>query len=135
MKLLMKRYLVLWIALLGFGLTANAQDKVAEFKFDTETHNFGKIVLDQAVTHVFNFTNEGDLPLIISNVQPSCGCTVGEYTQTPIKKGEKGYIKVTVKRSGSPSAFNLAVTVSSNARTPTKVLYLKGEAVAQSEKK
>ncbi|WP_324288432.1 DUF1573 domain-containing protein [Pedobacter sp. SL55] len=119
----MKKLLFLFVALVGLGLTANAQTKPAEFKFEAETHDFGKIKLDQAVSYTFNFVNEGDAPLIISKVEPTCGCTVGEYTQTPVKKGEKGYIKVTVKKSGSPLPFNMAVTVTSNARTTTKAYF------------
>ena len=125
----MKKLLIL-ISIIGLGLTTQAQVKPAEFKFDTETHDFGKIALDKAVVYTFNFSNEGEQPLIISKVEPTCGCTVGEFTQTPVKQGEKGFIKVTVKKSGVPMPFNMAVTVSSNARTPTKVLYLKGETVS-----
>jgi hypothetical protein len=130
----MKKLLLLFTAIIGLNIAANAQAKPAEFKFVSETHDFGKIALDKPVTHTFNFTNEGEAPLIISSVEPSCGCTVGEYTKTPVKKGEKGFIKVTVKKSGSPLPFNTAVTVVSNARTPKKVLYLKGETVADATK-
>jgi hypothetical protein len=130
----MKKLLLLLVTVVGLGFAANAQTKPAEFKFDSETHDLGKIKLDVAVSYTFNFTNEGDAPLIISKVEPTCGCTVGEYTQTPVKKGEKGFIKVTVKKSGSPAPFNVAITVTSNARTTTKVLYLKGESVAAASK-
>lgn len=93
----MKKLLLLLVTVVGLGFAANAQTKPAEFKFESESHDLGKIKLDAAVSYTFNFTNEGDAPLIISKVEPTCGCTVGEYTQTPVKKGEKGFIKVTVK--------------------------------------
>ncbi len=125
----MKKLFLLLFTVIGLGLTTQAQTKPAEFKFESETHDFGKIKLDQNATYTFNFTNEGEAPLIISKIEPTCGCTIGEYTQTPVKKGEKGFIKVTIKKSGSPLPFNTAVTVTSNARTPVKVLYLKGETV------
>ncbi len=121
--------LFLLLLTIGLGFTAQAQIKPGEFKFEAETHDFGKIKLDQPATFTFNFTNEGEAPLIITKVEPTCGCTIGEYTQTPVKKGEKGFIKVTIKKSGSPLPFNTAVTVTSNARTTVKVLYLKGETV------
>lgn len=126
----MKKLLILLVSIVALSLDTQAQAKPADFKFDTETYDFGKIALDKAVVYTFNFTNQGELPLIISKVEPTCGCTVGEFTQTPIKNGEKGFIKVTVKKSGVPMPFNMAVTISSNARTPTKVLYLKGETVS-----
>ena len=100
--------LFLLLLTIGLGFTAQAQIKPGEFKFEAETHDFGKIKLDQPATFTFNFTNEGEAPLIITKVEPTCGCTIGEYTQTPVKKGE---------------------TVTSNARTTVKVLYLKGETV------
>ncbi len=125
----MKKLFLLLFTVVGLGFTVQAQTKAGEFKFEAETHDFGKIKLDQPATYTFNFTNEGEAPLIITKIEPTCGCTVGEYTQTPVKKGDKGFIKVTIKKSGSPLPFNTAVTVTSNARTPVKVLYLKGETV------
>lgn len=125
----MKNLILLFTLMLGVGFATKAQTKPAEFKFETETHDFGKVVLNKPVTYTFNFTNEGDAPLIISKVETTCGCTVPEYTQTPIKKGEKGFVKVTLTPAGSPLPFNKAITLTSNARTTTKVLYIKGESV------
>lgn len=125
----MKKLILLFTMILGVGFAAQAQTKPAEFKFETETHDFGKVTLNKPVTFTFNFTNEGDAPLIISKVETTCGCTVPEYTQTPVKKGEKGFVKVTLTPAGSPLPFNKAITLTSNARTTTKVLYIKGESV------
>jgi hypothetical protein len=125
----MKKLFLAIILILGIGISVNAQTKPAEFKFDTETHNFGKVALDKPVVYSFTFTNIGDEPLIISKIETTCGCTVGEYTQTPVKKGEKGFVKVTMTPTGVASPFNKAITVSSNARTKVKVLYVKGESV------
>lgn len=130
----MKKLILLVALTLGIGFAVNAQTKPAEFKFDTETHDFGKVVLNKPVVYTFNFTNVGDAPLIITKVETTCGCTVGEYTQTPVKKGEKGFVKVTLTPAGSPLPFNKAVTLTSNARTTTKVLYVKGESIEGSTK-
>ena len=53
-----------------------AQDLKPEFKFKTETINYGKIISGADGVRVFEFTNIGKSPLIISRVQASCGCTV-----------------------------------------------------------
>lgn len=127
--MIMKKFILVIALVIGFGVTVNAQTKPAEFKFETETHDFGKIPLNKPAVYSFNFTNIGDLPLIISKIETTCGCTVGEYTKTPVKKGEKGFVKVTMTPSGVALPFNKAITVSSNARTTTKVLYVKGESV------
>ena len=102
----------------------------AEFKFEKETHDFGKIPLTAPVSVEFKFTNVGDEPLILTKVETTCGCTVPTYTQTPIKKGESGLIKVTYTPAGSPLPFSKSITINSNAKTPTKVLYIKGETVS-----
>ncbi len=115
---------------LGFAFTASAQaDTKAEFKFNEETHDFGKIVQGKPVTTEFVFTNIGEEPLILTNVQPTCGCTVAKYTQTPVKKGEKGSISITYN-AAVPAPFGKSIIVTSNAKTPQKTLVIKGEVVA-----
>ncbi len=130
----MKKILVLFAFVLGFGVVANAQSKPADFKFESETHDFGKIPMGKPVTFDFKYTNVGEEPLIISKAEASCGCTVPKYTSTPIKKGETGVISVTFNAAAGPSAFSKAVTLTSNAKTPVKVLYIKGETVAATSK-
>jgi hypothetical protein len=127
----MKKLILLFTLFLGATVAVNAQSKTAEFKFDKESHNFGRVVLGTPVSVDFKFTNVGDEPLIISKVETSCGCTVPQYTQTPVKKGEAGLIKVTFNPAGAPLPFSKIVTITSNAKTTTKVLYIKGETVAK----
>ena len=57
--------------------------------------DFGKIKKGDVVEHVYEVTNTGKNPLIISNVQPTCGCTVPDFTKDPILPGQKG--KITLK--------------------------------------
>ncbi|KEQ28706.1 DUF1573 domain-containing protein [Pedobacter antarcticus] len=126
----MKKLIVLLTFVLGVSTATFAQSKPAEFKFEKETHDFGKISMASPATVEFKFTNIGDQPLILTKVESTCGCTVPDYTKTPIKKGETGTIKVTYTPAGSPLPFSKSVTISSNAKTPVKVLYIKGETVA-----
>ncbi|AOM75986.1 DUF1573 domain-containing protein [Pedobacter steynii] len=130
----MKKLLLLFTLILGVSVATNAQTKPAEFKFEKELHDFGKIPLNKAATVEFKFTNVGDQPLILTKVETTCGCTVPEYTQTPVKKGESGVIKVTYNPTGAAMPFSKSITISSNAKTTTKVLYIKGETVAASTK-
>lgn len=101
------------------------------FKFEKESHDFGKVVKGKPVSYEFTFTNAGDAPLIISDVESTCGCTVPKYPTTPIAPGGKGSITVTFNAASVQAGFTKAVTIKSNARTPVKVLYIKGEVVAQ----
>ena len=126
----MKNYIFLCAVVICFiGITAMQAGK-AEFKFEKETHNFGKLIVGKPVSVDFKFTNTGDEPLVISNVESTCGCTVAKFTKTPVNKGESGAITVTFNSAAEQPGFTKAVTIHSNAKTPVKVLYIKGEVAA-----
>lgn len=116
---------------LGFAFNASAQDnQKPEFKFNEEKHDFGKIPQGTPVTTVFEYTNIGEEPLILADVKPTCGCTIADYTKAPVKKGEKGIIKITYN-AAAVAPFNKTIVVTSNAKTPQKYLNIVGEVVAK----
>jgi hypothetical protein len=126
----MKKLIILCAVVLGFAFTATAQDsQKAEFKFNEEKHDFGKIPQGTPVTTIFEFTNVGQEPLILTDVKPTCGCTIADYTKTPVKPGEKGIIKITYNAAAA-YPFNKTIVVTSNAKTPVKNLVIVGEVVA-----
>jgi len=51
--------------------------------------DFGKIKKGDKVEHVYEITNTGTNPLVISEVKPGCGCTVPDFTKEPILPGKK----------------------------------------------
>jgi hypothetical protein len=105
---------------------AVAPQSLAEIAFEKDVHDFGTIEQGANGTYEFKFKNTGKEPLIISNAQGSCGCTVPVWPKEPVKPFESSVIKVTydTKRVG---AFTKTVTLSSNAKsTPTKVITIKG---------
>jgi hypothetical protein len=127
----MKKILMICAVILGFAFTASAQDsQKAEFKFNEEKHDFGKIPQGTPVTTVFEFTNVGKEPLILTEVRPTCGCTIADYTKTPVKSGDKGSIKITYNAAAA-APFNKTIVVKSNAVTPEKYLNIIGEVVAK----
>ena len=127
----MKKILMICAVVLGFAFTASAQDnEKAEFKFNEEKHDFGKIAQGTPVTTVFEFTNIGKEPLILTEVRPTCGCTIADYTKTPVKPGDKGVIKITYNAAVA-SSFNKTIVVTSNAKTPQKYLNIVGEVIAK----
>ena len=75
-------------------------NKQAAIKFNKEEHDFGSLLQGEVVSYSFHFTNTGNMPLIISEVGSSCGCTVGDYPREPIAPGKTGDIKVTYNSSG-----------------------------------
>ena len=119
-----KIVLILFIGLLGFSLTA--QEKKAKIEFKTETVDYGEIDKGADGVRVFEFTNTGDAPLIISKVSSSCGCTIPKKPEDPILPGKTGEIQVKYD-TNRVGPIRKAITVISNADTPTKVLKIKGD--------
>jgi len=124
----MKKILILLAAVIIIVVFKSMQiDNKAEFKFDKESHDFGQIPQGTPVSAQFTFTNVGDEPLIISSIESSCDCIITKFTRGPILTGEKGIVTITYDATMSQAGFTKAVRVKSNARTPLKVLYVKGE--------
>ena len=126
-KMMKKIVLVLFVGLMGLTLTA--QDKTAKIEFKTETVDYGEIDKGADGVRVFEFTNTGQAPLIISKVSSSCGCTIPKKPEDPILPGKTGEIQVKYD-TNRVGPIRKAITVISNADTPTKVLKIKGEVKA-----
>jgi len=95
-------------------------------KFENDVFDFGTIKQGDKVEHTFVFTNAGKEPLIITEAHGSCGCTVPEWPKEPLKKGEKGSIKVTFNSSGKMGVQEKTITINSNASENPKILRIKG---------
>ena len=120
----MKRSII-FSAMLLAAVAVFAQQPVIEFK--ETSHDFGTIAEDGGrVTHTFEFTNTGALPLIISNVKASCGCTTPNWTKEPVEPGQKGIVTATYNPAGRPGSFTKTITVTSNASSATVRLSISG---------
>ena len=107
--------------------TAAPKVEGAGMVFETETIDYGTIEHNAEGTRKFVFTNNGNKPLIITNTQGSCGCTVPEWPKDPIAPGAKGVIRVKYD-TNRPGPINKNVTITSNAiNEPNKVIRIKGE--------
>jgi len=95
---------------------------------DNLVFDFGKIKQGVPVTHEFTFTNKGKVPMIITNAQPSCGCTVPAWTRDPIPPGGSGFVKATFNAAAS-GAFDKSVTVTANVESGVVMLRIRGEVV------
>lgn len=125
----MKIYFSLLFALLICLPFANqAQTAKSRIAFEKLQHNFGNFKEEIGVqTVAFNFKNDGAVPLILNNVQASCGCTTPEWTRQPVAPGAKGVIKVSYDPRNRPGVFNKTIRVSSNAENADVVLTILGE--------
>jgi hypothetical protein len=97
-----------------------------ELKLVTDNHDFGTVQEGPQAKFDFDFTNEGKEPLILQNVQASCGCTTPEWPKEPIMPGKKAKITAIYNTQGRPGPFTKTITVTSNAKTPTKTLTIRG---------
>jgi Protein of unknown function (DUF1573) len=88
-------------------------------------YSFGKIPQGRPVIHVFEITNTGKEPLLLENVQASCGCTTPEWSREPISPGATVPIKVGYN-AYSEGHFNKTVTIFYN-NGQTKALIISGE--------
>lgn len=124
----MKKAFSLIVVFLAFATVSFAQKGV--IKFTKESHDFGKVPQGTPVTYTFEFTNTGTDPVVISNAQPSCGCTTPDWTKSAVMPGQKGFVKATYN-AASMGSFNKNVTVVSNAERSSIPLNLTGEVVSK----
>jgi hypothetical protein len=134
----MKKLIVLaafaLIAVTGFSqVTATAsgagKSEVAAPAFDTQNFDFGKVKQGVPVTHEFVFTNKSSVPMIITTVTASCGCTTPGWTKEPIPPNGQGFVKATYN-AAAVGTFDKSVTVMANVENGVVMLRIHGEVVA-----
>lgn len=123
----MKKFIAIAVFVVAGLGTAIAQE-TAKIEFKSETIDYGEIKKGSDGVRVFEFTNTGNVPLVIANVTSSCGCTIPKKPEDPIQPGETGVIQVKydTKRVGP---IRKTVTVYSNADEATKALKIKGKVI------
>ncbi len=88
-------------------------------------YNFGKIPQGKPVTHIFEFTNTGKAPLMLDNVQASCGCTTPQWNKDTLAPGATSKITIGYNAANEGS-FTKPVTITYNGNL-TKQIIIKGE--------
>ena len=82
----MKKTFLFTLLLFAFSIIVMSQTQQPAISWDKTTHNFGTFKEEAGVqTATFTFTNTGSMPLYITNVRASCGCTATEYTKEPVQ--------------------------------------------------
>jgi hypothetical protein len=122
----MKKWTLVCIALFA-SILVMAQD---EIKFESLSHNFGKIARGVNKSVIFKFTNNGAKPVAIEFAQAECGCTKPEYKQDPVLKGQSSTIKVTYT-APSDGVFKKKVTVKFAGVPKPIELEIQGEVIAK----
>lgn len=118
-------YCVLLSLLFQFRLPG--QDSKPVISFAQKDFNFGTFPESGGVvTHEFQFTNTGKVPLILNDVKASCGCTTPEWTKEPVLPGKSGNIRVTYNPKNRPGSFSKTIQVTSNSELPVVTLAIQG---------
>lgn len=109
-------------ALLGSIAFASAQT----ITFDQTTLDYGTLKPGADGNRVFTVKNTGDKPLIISNVQPGCGCTTPEWSKEPIMPGKTGAIKVHYDTNRQGNFLKIIEVFSNDPANQRSVINIKG---------
>lgn len=130
----MKKILTILVAILITGTyTMLAQNSVG-FDFEKTIHDFGRIKEDGGkVTYTFKFKNDGKKPIIIKNVESTCGCTTPEWSKAPIVPGKEGFVSAEFDPIQRPGAFNKQIKVFNNLTTQPIVLEIKGDVIPKKQ--
>lgn len=106
----------------------SAKAKTASIVWKQVEIDLGEIAQSKPVTVEFEFTNTGELPVIISNVQASCGCTSTNFSKEPVQPGEKSKITA-IYNAANKGSFKKTVLVTTNAEETPRTLFITGSVI------
>jgi hypothetical protein len=99
----------------------------SQIEFKTIIADFGTVNAGETVSYDYTFSNTGDQPLVLANVQPGCGCTTATNWTKAVQPGKTGTIHINLDTSHLAGAVSKAIKVESNARNkPLFGLILRG---------
>jgi hypothetical protein len=121
------RTIVVLASLISLCLFTSFAFASPDLQVETPTFNFGEIYQGDKVPHVFEFTNQGEDPLIIDRVRSSCGCTAVLVSEKNIPPGGKGELKANFDSARFRGNISKTIYIYSNDPVrPTMQLHIKG---------
>jgi hypothetical protein len=137
MKAIKISMLALALGLMSFSTINPVQNAISNVAtvgglvWKSETVQVGDIPQGTPKTIEFEFKNNTDKDVLITNVKPACGCTAADYTKTAIAPGKTGYVKATYNAAAA-GPFKKSVTVTTSAEETPKVLTFEGTVITKS---
>lgn len=126
MNLLRHPFITLFLLwpVLTFGQKNQAQKPLsnAAIQFEERQFDFGDVNQGETVSHKFQFTNTGTEPLILLDVQTTCGCTAPVWPKNPIPPGESSELVVNFNTSKKVGRQNKIITIYTNGQKPEEKL-------------
>lgn len=102
----------------------------AMIQFIDTIHDFGVFEeTKQPMSCQMRYTNVGDSLLMIKRVQPTCGCTVSEYSQAPLAPGDTASLTLTYTPLDRPGPFSRDVLVYTTGGTRKSVIAIQGRMI------
>lgn len=106
-------------------------DRFPVMAIDSPSVDLGTVTEGDTIMHVYNFKNTGNMPLVLSNVNASCGCTTPSYSQEPVAPGERGFITVKFNSKGKEGKLNKTVTAYANTKPADNTVSFKIEVLTK----
>lgn len=104
--------------------STSTQTGFPKIAFNETTHDFGELKKGSKGEVEFEIKNEGTVDLVIIDAKASCGCTVPEKPNEPIKPGKSAKMKV-VFSANSLGAQSKTVTLTTNTEAGSEILTVK----------
>ena len=99
------------IEILSVSNAEHPKDTVVQKKADETSFDFGKIKPGKKYSHDFFITNTSKMDIYIKSVEPSCGCTVANWTKTAIHPNEQGKVSITFDSTGKTGKQDKQIVV------------------------
>jgi hypothetical protein len=109
-------------------------NNMAAIRFFETEFNFGEVQQSALVKHDFKFKNSGKVPLIVTDIRTTCGCTVPEWTKSPIAPGAEDVVKVVFNTEGKEGFQEKKITIIANSLPAETELVVKGNVLVPAGK-
>ncbi len=96
----------------------------AEILFTSRVNDLGRINEGEQLISWFDYVNNGNEPLVISDIKAGCGCTVPSWNKEPLEPGKSGSIKVIFNSKGKNGMQNIRISVNSNAKNSLEEIHI-----------
>lgn len=106
-------------------------NQLARITYTEPEFNFGIVNEGEVITHVFKFTNSGNVPLVIQKARSSCGCTIPEWPEGAIAPGGTGEILAKFNTTGKMGQQHKVIYVTANTYPNESKVSLVGEVTPQ----
>ncbi len=124
---------LLFAALFLSSTSLFAQKKADDLaKINVETYDLGKVKQNVPAKATFVVTNVGKEDLLIDQANPTCGCTISDYTKSPIAPGKTGTITATYN-AANLGHIDKTLTVKFAGADDIKFIKLTGDVLAPAD--